>query len=379
MRCVDCDALVIGGGIVGCFTALRLSQRKLKVCLAEKDSLFKQASGRSGGGVRQQGRHPAELPLAMESVKIWRQLAAELGHDIEYHQNGSLRLNCDDPAQQESIVRAAKEKALGLEVHLLSERQIRHRLTGLGEQFRIRGGTFCPSDGTANPLLLGRALAHALKRAAVEVHSGEKITALECTGGRVAGACGTRHSYRCAFVVNAAGAWANTLCQSVGIDFPIVFRKAQLLVTEPISPLIREFVLFDKGYVRQALAGNFHLGIRGEQITHLETNQPRSTFEVIARHFPALFPFLANLQIIRGFAGITNWTPDGIPIIDRAPGIDGFWLASGFSGHGFCLGPLVGQLLCEWIVEGRPKLDLSAFAWSRFKLEAEKIQKTRIG
>jgi sarcosine oxidase subunit beta len=166
--------------------------------------------------------------------------------------------------------------------------------------------------------------------------------------------------------VNAAGPWARKLLQVIGLDFPVTFRKSQILVTEPLSPVIREFVSFDKGYLRQAKDGNLHLGVRGIPIVELETSQTMSSFEDVGAHFPEAFPFLANVQIIRAFAGITTWTADGIPILDVVPGVSGLWVASGFSGHGFCLGPVVGKLLTEWIIDGRPSMDMSAFRWSRF-------------
>jgi sarcosine oxidase subunit beta len=366
LQAVDCDVLVIGGGIIGCFIALRLGQKGLKVCLADKGSLFREASGRSGGGVRQQFRNKAELPLAMESVRLWQGLTEELGEDIEYCRGGSLRLHRTRQLHEEDTARVERERAQGLEVHLLTPQQVRGRLTILSENVDLWGGTFCPSDGTANPLLLGRALAHALLRAGVEVYSHEEIQILESVGGRLGGVRGARHYFRCPVAVNAAGPWARKLLQAIGLDFPVTFRKSQILVTEPLSPVIREFISFDKGYLRQAKDGNLHLGVRGIPIVELETSQTMSSFEDVGRDFPEAFPFLANIQIIRGFAGITTWAADGIPILDEVPGVAGLWVASGFSGHGFCLGPVVGKLFSEWITNGRPSLDLSAFAWSRF-------------
>jgi sarcosine oxidase subunit beta len=243
---------------------------------------------------------------------------------------------------------------------------VRARLPVLSEHTELYGGTYCASDGTANPLLLGRALIHALTRAGVALHDHEEIRRLEVSGKRLTGARGSSAQFRCPAAVNAAGPWARKLLASLGLDFPVTFRKSQILVTEPISPVVREFVSFDKGYLRQAKDGNFHLGVRGIPIGELETSQTISSFEDVARDFPEAFPFLADTQIIRGFAGITTWTPDGIPILDEVPDIAGLWVASGFSGHGFCLGPVVGKLFCEWITAGRPSLDLSAFAWSRF-------------
>lgn len=366
LQAVDCDVLVIGGGITGCFIALRLGQKGLKVCLADKGSLFREASGRSGGGVRQQFRNKAELPMAMESVRLWQGLSEELGEDIEYFQGGSLRLHRTRQLHEEDTARVERERGLGLEVHLLTPQQVRGRLPVLSGNIELWGGTFCPSDGTANPLLLGRALAHALLRAGVEVYGHEEIQDLDTAAGRLSGVRGSRHHFRCDVAVNAAGPWARGLLQTMGLEFPVTFRKSQILVTEPLSPVIREFVSFDKGYLRQAKDGNLHLGVRGVPIVELETSQTLSSFEDVGRDFPEAFPFLANLQIIRGFAGITTWTADGIPILDKVPGIAGLWVASGFSGHGFCLGPVVGELFGDWITNGRPSLDLSAFAWSRF-------------
>jgi sarcosine oxidase subunit beta len=343
-----------------------LGQKGLKVCLADKGSLFREASGRSGGGVRQQFRNNAELPLAMESVRLWQGLTEELGEDIEYYQGGSLRLHRTRQLHEEDTARVERERALGLEVYLLTPQQVRRRLPVLSDDIELWGGTFCPSDGTANPLLLGRALAHALLRGGVEVYGHEEIQNLETAGGRLSGVQGSRHHFRCPVAVNAAGPWARKLLQAIGLDFPVTFRKSQILVTEPLSPVIREFVSFDKGYLRQAKDGNLHLGVRGIPIVELETRQTMSSFEDVGRDFPEVFPFLANIQIIRGFAGITTWTADGIPILDKIPGIAGLWVASGFSGHGFCLGPVVGKLFKEWITNGRPSMDLSAFAWSRF-------------
>jgi sarcosine oxidase subunit beta len=366
LQTVNCDALVIGGGITGCFIALRLAQKGLKVCLADKGALFREASGRSGGGVRQQFRNKAELPLAMESVLLWQGLTKELGEDIEYYQGGSLRLHRTQQLHEEDKIRVEREREQGLEVHLLTPQQVRARLPVLAKNIELWGGTYCPIDGTANPLLLGRALTHALLGAGVEVHSYEEIQTLEIAGGRLSGAVGSQHIFRCSMAVIAAGPWARKIMQTMGFDFPVTFRKSQILVTEPLSPVIREFISFDKGYLRQAKDGNLHLGVRGIPIVELETSQTMSSFEDVGAHFPEVFPLLANVQIIRAFAGITTWTADGIPILDEVPGISGLWVASGFSGHGFCLGPVVGKLFSEWMTSGRPSMDMSAFAWSRF-------------
>ena len=367
MKTVFCDVLVIGGGIVGCFTALRLAQKGLRVVIAERNTIFHNASGRSGGGVRQQARHPAETSIALESVKIWKSLQKEFCQDFEYRQGGSLRINSDIELHEEAGNRVERERSLGLDVRLIKADEVRRQISCLSQDYPVISGTYCPSDGSANPLLLGQVLSCQLMKHGVAIHIGECIEALSIARSKIEGAIGSKHQYRCSFVVNAGGAWANEVLSNLGLNYPVEYRKAQILITEPISPILKEFLLFSKGYIRQACAGNLHLGIRGEIIRERETSLPVSCFKSIGNLFPIVLPLLQNLHIIRGFSGITNWTPDGIPVIDKVKDIDGLWLVSGFSGHGFCLGPMIGKLIADWITEGNPEVELSAFSLPRFK------------
>ena len=213
---------------------------------------------------------------------------------------------------------------------------------------------------------MARALGPALVNAGVHVKTHETVRRFEAVGSRVVSAVTDQAEYRAETFVNAAGAWTAELCRSLGLNFPCMVRKSQLLITEPISPIITGFISFNNGYIRQAMDGNLHLGVRGIPIDVLEKSLTYSALIDAGRFFPKVFPFIRNIHIIRGFAGFTTWPPDGIPIIDKAPGLDGFYLAAGFSGHGFCLGPMVGQLLAGWICDGSSPLDLSRFSWTRF-------------
>ena len=365
----ESDVVVIGAGIAGTFTALRLAQKGRSVRLLEQGALFREASGRNGGGVRQQFRDPAEIPLAREAVKIWAGLGEELGQDLEYRRQGSLRLIRSREDLDLSRKRVAREKTMGLKVDLLGPEAVRERVPGLAPELNLLGATHCASDGTANPLLMGQALTPALKAAGVDLRLNQPVQRLVARGGRVVAAQTNGSEYRAAAFVNAAGPWSRKLCHTVGLSYPVSIRKSQLLVTEPVPPVIPGFISFDNGYIRQAVDGNLHLGVRGEPLAQIEKNLTFQALVDAGRNFPQVFPFIRRLHIIRGFTGITAWPPDGIPIIDEGPGLEGFYLATGFSGHGFCLGPIVGQLLAEWIVDGRSSLDLSAFAWIRFGRE----------
>ena len=369
MEYVESDTVVIGAGIAGAFTALRLAQKGRSVRLLDKGDIFREASGRNGGGVRQQFRDPAELPLAMEAVKIWAGLTEELGEDLEYRRHGSLRLLRSEEELDFAKNRVAREKEAGLGVELLDPDQARKIAPALAPGLNLLGATFCASDGTANPLLMGQALAPALEAAGVDLRLHQPVREFVVENGRVVAARTEETEYRAGDFVLTTGPWSKALCRAAGLDLPVVIRKTQLLITEPVSPIIRGFISFDHGYVRQAMDGNLHLGVRGEPLTDIDRTL---TFEALVhagRHFPEVFPATSRIQIIRGFTGITTWPADGIPIIDQGPGLKGFYVATGFSGHGFCLGPIVGKLLAEWIMDGKTSLDLSAFAWARFNKE----------
>jgi sarcosine oxidase subunit beta len=362
----DSDYVVVGAGIVGAFTALRLAQRKRTVTLIDKGDIGRESTGRCAGGIRQQYRDPAELPLALKAADIWAALEAELNEPLEYCRHGSLKLLHNTDELEQAQARIYRERQAGLDVDLLTPAEVVDYEPAIGSDVDLTGGTLCISDGTANPLLLARALASVLDRAGVVVKTHEPVRRFEAVGGRVVSAITDRAEYRAEAFVNAAGSWSAELCRSLGLDFPCTIRKSQLLITEAVSPVIRGFISFNHGYVRQAIDGNLHLGVRGLPIDVLEKSLTYRALIDAGRFFPNVFPFIRNIHIIRGFAGFTTWPPDGIPILDKAPGLDGFFLAAGFSGHGFCLGPVVGELLAEWICDGSSSLDLSRFSWTRF-------------
>ena len=367
------EVVVIGAGIVGASTAWRLAREGLKVTLIDKGRVGAEASGRNGGGVRQQYRDARETPLAMAAIGIWAGLADELGLDLEYSRQGSIRLIRSAQEKEAALARVRAEQALGLEVQFLDPDQTRARLPLLSGKLKILGSTYCPGDGTANPLLVTRAIGRAAVRAGANVRTGEPVLSLKAKKGRVIAATTPRAEYRADFFVNAAGPWAGELCRTVGLEAPISLRKSQLIVTERLSPLLNGFVSFNNGYLRQARDGNLHLGIRGKPIRDNDTSLTSDALDEVGRCFPEVFPFLRNVNIIRGFAGITTWTPDSVPIIDPKPGPENLILATGFSGHGFCLGPMVGSLLTQWITQARTSLDLSPFALARFN-DSERIE-----
>ncbi len=363
------DVIVIGGGIAGSSIAFRLAGKGHSVILLEKGRVGEEASGRNGGGVRQQDRDPAELPLAMEAVKLWANMKDELDWDVGYRREGNLHY-AHSPEKLAAFREAAeRERKSGLAVEILSPEETRRITPILSEKIELYGSKFCPTDGTANPLLVVKAICRAARRKGVQIHEYSPVRQLKARNGRVTAAVTEKGTYEGAVFVNAAGPCAKALCNLIGLDIPITMMKESVVVTEALPPMVKQFVQSDKFYYRQALEGNFHAAgsITSCPTEHIDKSVDFKSFVEIGRWLPTFLPLIRNIQWIRAFTGILDYTPDKVPILDKAPGFENFFVASGSSGHGFCLGPIVGKLMAEWIVEGKSSLDLSRFRWSRFE------------
>ena len=366
MAIKEADVIIIGGGIMGCSVAYRLAAKGQAVIVLEKGRAGEEASGRNDGGVRQQNRDPAELPLAMEAIKIWADMKDELDWDVGYRRGGNLRLFFTDKECEISHSSLERERKIGLEAEILSPQETRSLAPTLSENAGFLGGKYCPTDGTANPLLVTKAIAQAARRTGVEIREHEPVTGLKVEVERVVAAFTDVGEYRGSVFLNAAGPWARKICNWIGLDYPISVKRAQALVTETLPPLVQQFIGFSVGNIRQTLEGQIHFGISSQPVEDFDKRTTLEPFIIFGQRPFKLFPFLRSVNIVRSWSGITSWTPDEIPILDKAPNLENFFLTAGFSGHGFCLGPIVGKQMAEWIVDGKSSMELSPFRWTRF-------------
>jgi sarcosine oxidase subunit beta len=361
------DIIVIGGGIVGSSIALRLAEKGQDVILLEKGRVGEEESARNAGVVRQQNRDPAELPLAMDASKIWADMEGELDSNIGYRRGGHIILAASEERFETLRRIAEQETMMGLCVEMLSAEEVRYLTPTISENLEIFGAKYSSSDGTANPLLATKAVARASRRRGVSIREYKPVLRLKAERGRITAALTENEEYHGAVFVNAAGAWARGLCNTVGLDIPIVIQKARLLITEALPPMVEQVVVMDESYYRQTLEGNVLTIARARYtVDNFDRSVDFRDFVDVGRLLPVFLSFLKNFNVIRSFAGIAHSTPDQIPILDKAPGYDNLFLAAGFSAHGFCIGPIVGKLIAEWIVNGKSSLDLSAFRAHRF-------------
>jgi sarcosine oxidase subunit beta len=362
------DVAIVGGGTAGCSAALHLRQHGLTVCLLEKGLVGGQASGVNFGGVRQQGRHLAELPLARRSRAIWDRLPALVGTDAEFVASGHLKLARSEADLADLEAYAARAAEHGLALQMMGRNRLRSDYPWLGEA--VVGASLCAADGQANPRLVAPAFGRAARASGAEIReftrvlaatrSGERFR-LDCEGGLVVAAT---------FLVNTAGAWGGQIAALFGESVPIETSAPNMLVTEPLPFFLTPSLGVCGGdiYVRQVGRGNVVFG-GGDGWADVEIERSRPLAEAslpASRKVVELVPALRGALVIRSWSGIEGDMPDRIPVIGFSQTTANLVHAFGFSGHGFQLGPVIGIIIDELVRSGRSESPLAPFDIGRF-------------
>ncbi len=366
------DIIIIGGGISGTAAAYTLAKRGVKVHLLERDELAGMASGWTLAGVRQSGRHPAELPLAQAAIRRWEHLHEELDADVEYRQDGNLRLALteDDLPQIRGVV--AEGNAAGIETVFLDSAAVHEIAPALTTN--LAGASFCPTDGHANPTLTVQAFAAAAVRHGAIIETGVHVTALTIDGHRITGVETTRGPIAAEMVIVAAGIYTPRLMAPLGLDLPIRVTIVTAIQTIPLPPTLSQVLGVANGGIagRQEVSGRFRMtgssvpwDIEGLHSPENVRPQFAHVAEAITRSVRVL-PGLAEVRLAQTWGGLIDQSPDAIPVIERPAGVEGLVIAAGFSGHGFCLGPVTGEILADLATTGTTSHSIDAFSLGRF-------------
>jgi sarcosine oxidase subunit beta len=368
---VSNPVIIIGGGISGTATAWELARHGVGVTLLEQGSLASMASGWTLAGVRQSGRHPAELPLAGAAVKRWEHLAEELDTDVEYRQYGNLRLALEesDVATIRQVV--ADGNAAGIPMTYLDGVDAVHEVAPALTS-KLAGASFCPTDGHANPQKAVEAFAAAAVRAGATVRTGITVLGIDTDGGRVTWVQTSEGPIAAERVIVAAGIYAPKLLAPLGIDIPLNVVIVPMIQTEVVEPLLDQVLGIPTGGFagRQQADGRFRLSgssIPWDEPAHNAENvtptlaQMAATIEWSTR----LVPALEGVRATKIWAGLIDKTPDALPVIEASPEVEGLVIATGFSGHGFCLGPVIGEILADLATEGVTRHPIAPFARRR--------------
>jgi glycine/D-amino acid oxidase-like deaminating enzyme len=412
------DVAVIGGGIVGCSTAYFLARQGVSVAVFEKGRIAGEQSGRNWGWVRQQGRSPVELPLMIRSLRLWQELSRDLGEDLGFVQGGSLYL-AENPGQLAELadwLPVAREH--GLDTRLLPVAELRAVLRA--DVGKWVGALYTASDARAEPSRAVTAIARGARRAGAQVVSQCAVRGVETAAGRVQAVVTEKGVVGAQSVVCAGGAWTRLFCGSLGITVPQLMVLGTVARTAPCPALLDGEAWSPSIAIRRRADGGYTVAHGGSSLHSLTADSLRfarkflpalrqghdslrlrvghdflrslatpsrwpldapSPFErermldpapeqrVLYQMRSALgrwFPAIGDAPFVETWGGVIETSPDVLPIIAKAERPEGLHIATGFSGHGFGIGPGAGRLVADLVQGSADPKELAAFRLSRF-------------
>lgn len=367
------EVIIIGGGIIGCASAYYLAKKGVSVLVLEGSSYIGNGgSSRNGGGVRQSGRDPRELPMVMWGIKnLWPQLSEELGVDVEYTQKGNLRLGKTE--KHLKILQGLTDGAVscGLNVRMISRDEVREINPYLSDE--VIGASWCSTDGHANPMKATLAFYKRARELGVRFITEEPVQSLEKVKGGVRRIITSHAKYEAEKILLAAGYASRKIASSVGIDIPMQNVKMECLVTEA-EPFMFEQMLGTAEadfYGHQTHHGSFVFGGSTGLEEYSKDNGKMVSTSIGAsctcRGIIKYFPALSNTKIVRTWAGFIDECADKIPVVSPVEEVPGLYLACGFTGHGFGISPAMAYNIAEMMTSGHTTVDITNFRFDRFK------------
>jgi sarcosine oxidase subunit beta len=369
MASTSADVAIIGGGLMGCFSAYFLRRRGRSVVVIEKGSACAAASGVNFGNLRLQGRAPQEFPLSLRSQAIWEDLAPLTGEDCGIAPCGHLYLGftASDEPKLEQVARDAR--AAGLDVELLDGPCVRRRWPVLSGA--AIGASWSKRDAVAEPAIASPAVVRLTQRAGARLLEHTKVIAVERMGLGFALRTDLGHTVTCGQVVNAAGAWAGDIARQFGEPVPMFAAGPPLFTITPENPYtgpslhaVDGTLLLRPGRNGEAVAGSFPR-VRADVATGTAI-VPGDRVERGLARLAEVVPGLGRVRAGRAWSGVEGYLPDMLPVIGWSRAMPGLLHAFGFSGHGFQLAPGVGAVVADLIVDGASQTPIESFSIERF-------------
>lgn len=414
------DVVVVGGGIIGIATALNLAERGQQVVVLEKGRVAGEQSSRNWGWIRQTGRDAGELPIMMESLIHWKGLAARTGENsLAFSEQGVLYLASTEQTLQKFEAFTQLAKSHGLTSALLTSDEVAQKLP-VGSQ-RWVGGLYTANDGRAEPWIAVPALARAAQRAGVTIIENCAVTEVDKTAGRVTGVVCEKGAVRCSQVLLAGGAWTALLARRSGVSLPQLSVKSTVMRVENLPDYCETNAADERiAFCRRADGGHsvalsdyhvFYLGPdafrhfgqyrqamkSSKHDTHYRLASPQgfpdawgtarswkpdgsSPFTAnrildpvpdpalateMLKRLEARFSECSEIKMTHLWAGMIDTLPDFVPVLDEST-VPGLFIATGFSGHGFGIGPGAGRVMADLMCANDVGHDITRFRFSRF-------------
>ncbi len=410
--------VVIGGGIIGISTALALAKAGVAVTLCEKGELAGEQSSRNWGWVRKTGRDQREIPLIIEALRMWKDMNRTVGGETGWRECGVLYASDDDKGRAAHEAWLERARPYQMASRLVAGDELAALMPGATK--RYQSGLYTADDGCAEPQKAGPAIARAAQQAGAVILTHCAVRGLDLAAGRIAGVVTEHGRIACEGVVLAGGAWSRLFAGSLGLRLPQLKVRSSVLRTAPISgapdvsawtgqfayrkrmdggytiangsanivPIVPDTLRFFREFTPAAKATRKALRLRLDNRFMTELRTPRrwaldkaSPFEEARTLDPdpvdsindgamkslkAVFPAFRDAQIVQQWAGLIDVTPDAVPVISPVDSMPGLVIATGFSGHGFGIGPAAGRLAADLVTGAPPLVDPAPFRFSRF-------------
>ncbi|HVG18796.1 MAG TPA: FAD-binding oxidoreductase [Blastocatellia bacterium] len=369
------DVVIIGGGIIGSSVAYHLAESGCaNVLIIERESHQGMGStGKSSGGVRAQFTTPINIKMSLYSIEVFSNFEEITGHTSGYKAHGYLFVATDPRHLDYLEANRRRQEACGLSgVEIITKKEI----SSIVPQLRtddVIGGSFCPTDGFVDPNSVMMGFCAKARERGARLWLDTEVTGIRLDGGRVAGVETARGFVSTRAVVNAAGPWAARVARLAGVELPVRPKRRQIINTQPFdqlpSPLPMVIDMSNGFHFRREGGGILMAWPDPEETYGFNTTFDHEFIEKILVRAVGRVPVLADAEVNprRCWAGMYEMTPDHHAIIGPAPGVEGLFLANGFSGHGVMHSPAAGRIVSEILLHGEPRLlDASPLGFQRF-------------
>lgn len=361
--------VIIGGGVSGLGTAYQLAKRGFKdIVVVEKSYFGSGATGRCGGGIRQQFSEEYNIILARESVRMFERLADELGQDTGFRQGGYLILAHTEKEVEDLRKNVKLQNSLDVPSRYMEP----DGALDIVPQLNIEGlsaAAYCPTDGVAQPFLVIKGYVDKLREYGVGLYDHTEVIGIKTEGNEIKKVITDKGEIKTDMVLNAAGAYSAKIAEMVGVELPNKPYRHEILATEHMKPWLKPMIIsFHNGiYFSQSHDGEIVGGI-GDPDESSSFNI-RSSLKFLER-FTSIavryIPSMRKIKVMRQWAGLYDVTPDARPILGPVDPLPGFIQANGYSGHGFMIHPMVAKLLAEYIMDGKTRIDIEPLNLRRY-------------
>ena len=366
------DIVIIGGGIIGCSVAFELAKRgRTDVLVIEKKYLTSGATGRCGAGIRQQWGSVINATLAYESTHIFENLEEYTGYtgDCGLNQKGYLLVAYTEKEWEQFQKNLAIQHSVGIDSYAVDLHGIKEIVPHINTE-EMYGACFCAKDGHADPFHCTYAYAKGAERMGVDIETYTSVTGLITEVGRIKTVQTDKGDVDANIVLNCTGGHAAIMAKIAGDDLPIFPERHQILITEPVAPIMDPMVMsFHRHfYVQQTPHGSVIMGIGDpSEPMSLNINASWQNLELTAHLVTQTLPVLRELRVVRQWAGLYDMSPDRYPIINQAKKAEGFITVAGLSGHGFMVAPRLSILLANYLTDQDEDMDINMFSAERYQ------------